>query len=351
MSPSWTDREPGLREAAQELRWMGRRARRRWPTILGLSVAVAAGLTLMQARSPRRFTSRMTLRVLETDFDPQTTPPTSDQLTQYLRDVALSRRALLDTIVQYDLYPDEYRLDPSLALERMREDVEIEIGSNYFALERQPDAPVRSARLAIAYTGRDPEVSLRVVQHLSQLAEAGQRQSRQAAARAQAAAAERRVDRARHDLLWARTELAKTESDLAHTADPVQRSLLFLTQRRMQNEVDQTQEQVRGFDAIADRWRLRSDFESQASGIRFEIVDPGRPARLRWSDSQRLLLTAVLGWLVGLPVLAMGIVAFDPRVWDARTVRRLGLEPIGHVPAFPGSTLGVWRGRPGPEVE
>jgi len=37
---------------------------------------------------------------------------------------------------------------------------------------------------------------------------------------------------------------------------------------------------------------------------------------------------------------AVAVGSFDGRIYDADNLRRLGLEPFGHIPSFPGHRVG-----------
>ena len=54
-----------------------------------------------------------------------------------------------------------------------------------------------------------------------------------------------------------------------------------------------------------------------------------------------VLLAGVAAFLIALPLCALGVAAFDPRVYDLDDVRRLGMATLGAIRGFPGDNAGA----------
>jgi hypothetical protein len=85
--------------------------------------------------------------------------------------------------------------------------------------------------------------------------------------------------------------------------------------------------------------------DAQPRGRRFEVVDAGH---VEPEGIGRVALLAWLGlcaWLLALPLCAVAVAAFDPRIYDLDDVRRLGLPTVGAVRPFEGDNAGALAAR------
>src|SRR5262249_8289417 len=120
-------------------------------------------------RKPRVYASRIAFRVSENELDVDSAPKTNGRLREYVWQVAFSNTNLLRIIKEEKLYPSLFVRDPSLPVEEMRDDLEVEVWRNYFGQRRTAEEPTLSARLAVTYRGRDREKVFAVVQRLGRL--------------------------------------------------------------------------------------------------------------------------------------------------------------------------------------
>ena len=86
--------------------------------------------------------------------------------------------------------------------------------------------------------------------------------------------------------------------------------------------------------------QIRKGLEDRAMGLRFEMVDDGGEAVEPQSRLVSLVVQGALVFLLAVPIVAMGLGAFDARVLDVDDLVRLGLAPLGTVPAFAGDGVG-----------
>jgi hypothetical protein len=332
---SWIDDEPDLRAALRELQRLLRRAAARPIVTLLLALLTAAGVAGNIARKQLVYDARVVFRVTESDFEAGTAPPPARALRAYVLDVAFSSARLLEVMRAHHLYGSTTARDPTLALESMREDIEVQVWRNYFIQDRAADEAGRSAHLAIGYTGTTPEQALAVVHDLGRLVI-----EQELAMRAQLA--EEAVRRAEQELQDGRERVAALRGQMAanelaaRRATPENAALLRLEIQHLQRQTALLDNKLRALEQARTSLGLRLGLEQRKLGLTFELVDPGRAPRLGWSRSRRLLAVFVLVFLLCLPLTAMAAAAFDPRVYDAEDLARLGLSTLGQVATFPG---------------
>jgi hypothetical protein len=340
MGDSWTDNEFGWEDVRAELARIRRRVRSRWLMTSVLALVLTALVVARQARRERTYQATVMLRVSEGQFDPNSSPPTSAQLQQYLWEVALSRSRLFKVMDKHNLYMGLRKLDPLMALDEMRDVMDIDVLRNDFRIERDPDAPPRSARIALHYSHSDPETALVVARALANLMAEEEAKSRQRTTEVALESMRSSASSLESQLLRARMEESQLEYAMAE-GDPEMVAAhsirLFSVRKRieaLQNEKSLTNKAVSNLG-------LRTDVEGKELGLRFEIIDPGRTPKVVISNATRLALLGILSFFILLPIAGVGVAAYDLRIYDADDLRRLGLEPFGHVPAFPGYRQGT----------
>ncbi len=154
---TWVEQEPGVRAAMGELARLRRRAFARPLRPLLYALVITGALVGMRARKVSSFSARVVLRVTEVDLDATTAPRPAQQLREYLREIALGSDQLLEVIRDHGLYPRELERDPSLAVEALRSDLEVDVWRT------------DSARIGLSYRSDNPDRAVVVVQHLARL--------------------------------------------------------------------------------------------------------------------------------------------------------------------------------------
>ncbi|HZO17174.1 MAG TPA: hypothetical protein VFB62_28045 [Polyangiaceae bacterium] len=319
---SWIDNEPGWKEARREIARAARGGRRRWIRTLGIALFVTLAILAWRARRERSFDASIVIRVTEESLDEEATPPTPMELARYLSDVSLSRPTLFEVIEQHSLYPDKIGIDKNLALDQMRDDIEVSVVQNYFAPEQFMENPVRSARIVLTYSGREPDQALVVARELGKRIADEQTRVRRQLAQSNAASAERTLAGLRDELL----ELRREQARLNLLADKSSLEVVQLA-RIVQQIADLEQELQQRMQGTTEL-ELQRDYE----GLRFEIVDPGAPPQVllgRWAE---LALVWIFSFVLALPVVGISVGTLDRKIHDLEGVRRLGLEAWGHIP-------------------
>ena len=343
MSGSWTDNEFGWKEVQIELARIRRRVRSRWllTTLLGLLLTVF--VVVRQARKERMYQATVMLRVTEGQFDPNSAPPTSAELQQYLWEVALSRTRLFEVMDKHELYASERNIDPLLALDEMRDVMDIDVFRNDFRIERDPEAPPRSARIALHYSHPDPDTALIVVRALANMMAEEQLKSRRQTTQMALESMRSSANTLEQQLRLARAEESRLtyEMSVDPSTGPTNSVRLASVRGRIESLLYEKSLTNRAVSNLG----LRTHVEGKELGLRFEIIDPGRRPKVIISNTTRLVLLGFFSFLILLPIAGVGVAAYDLRVYDADDLRRLGLDPFGHVPAFQGHRQGTLNDR------
>jgi hypothetical protein len=329
-----------LREALRELVRLFRRAWARPILTLGITLLGVGLLVARAARKAASFESEVVYRVIEGDLDQNTASTPNRALREYIRTVVFSNEALLDIMKRYKLSPSRVKSAPVEAVEEMREeDISVEVTSNYFLFYRGSGDAARSAQLSITYTNGNPKAAYEIVCELADLVTAYTENN--AVMRAQ-----REVEHLEESVAAARENLFKTRSDIAldefnlQRAKPDERTQILFEIEGLKANANNLDLRLTEYEHALDAYRLRVQLERHQMGLRFEVVEPPRPARLPPDKLHRLAKLAVVAFLGLLPLVAMAVGAQDRRVRDSDDLRRLGLEPLGRVPRFSGDEVG-----------
>jgi hypothetical protein len=328
---SWTQNEPGFLRLGEELRRLYKRAsaRDRWLRALLIATLMSAAVVGMMYRKPQKYFASLTLSVTEGVVQDRTGPVPKNQLRTYISDVSLNRRHVTKLIESFDLYPTLRRIDPQLAIDEFWSDLEVDVYQNQFAVEADQANTRRSARVQIMYAANDPDTAVLVTNEIRRLiTEFEVRRARLAAEEGFAelsdavAAAEEIIDQ--HKI-----ELAKRSDELLVAPPQREGALKFEVSRleeRMLNDVRRL-DQMQKAKAALD---VRRQLQNAQSGQLISVVDQQVPAPHN-PKPIRLAIVGLAVFLLGFPMAAMGVAAFDHRIYDANDIRRLGVRVVGHV--------------------
>jgi hypothetical protein len=303
---------------------------------------VTGGVVGLRARKQRIYESRIAFRVTESDLDAETAPRTVGNLKSYVEDVCFSNQRLLGVIRAHDLYPRPMQHgDEAMALEEMRDDIEVEVWRNFFSQERMTDEEGRSARMAVSYQGKDRAVVYDVARDLARLITEEEETSRIAQAEGALNDADERVRDARalaqdkhHELVVKQVAMSNTHNQAEVARLMIEQEVLYKLARSADAEVQAAE------DARQSVW-LRLQLEKRRLGLQFEVVDEGRVAPAGLSKPKLLAIIAVAIFLFTLPLAMLGVGAVDDRVYELQDVLRLGLPAIGALPRFGGDNRGA----------
>jgi hypothetical protein len=337
---SWAEDEAQAADDRAEVRRLFRRAAARPVLTLGLTLFLVGGLVGWRARKPPENTSRVVMRVTEGSVKGEVAPAPNKDIRAYINDVAFSNRRLLAIMESFSLSPGRRKKDPIAAVQDFREEIQIEVWRNYF-LGLADAGERRTARVAIAYTDSERERAVGVAQALGQLVIESARSSRVS-----------QLDNAAHEIALTRAaleeelkalnaELVRAQLEARRKGTPDAAVALVEAQRQRQR--------VAGELADVDKRRaavgLAAALEQNQLGLDFNVVDDGRlPPRPRHAWPMLVLFGLIMFVLI-LPIGAISVAALDSRVDLPDDVRRLGLQPLGHIGPFPGDDVATLRAR------
>jgi hypothetical protein len=337
----WEEEERAQPGPWRELARLGARAARRWALTLALALGVSAAVAAIVAHVPSAYQSRVVFRISEGAIDAESQLHTNGRLREYVSSVVFSTTRLKQVIAAEGLYPSVWKRDPNLAVEQMRDDLEVEVWRNYFGEARSPSDPARSAWLAVRYSGRDRERVFAVVQHLAMLIRDHEANRRMEVAEAGLFIAEEEA-RSAHALFARRKrEIVEKELERKTTLVAALGLKLLVQQRDLEQALPRIELTVQKADKARERAYLRLQLERRALGMRWELVDPGRVEPKGLSLKLRMTLGTLLLFFLSLPLAVIVVGAFDSRIYNADDVLRLGFSSVGVVRGFSGDNVGA----------
>lgn len=338
----WVGDEPRLWAVVRRI--LARAAHRRVLVVAVAALGAAAAVAWRTTRPPG-FVASLTFVMAEGDVvDPRDLPKPPSRIREYVEEVALSRENLLALMEKHGLSRRLRALDPSAAVKSMRDDIDVDVSRNYFLLDRAPGDEPRSADIVITYTGDDREEARAVVHDLGALM-----LETQAASRARRLQAVREVDAvaARHErahLQALRDARARLEAG-ASLADAAPSPRLYEEAAALQREIAASAGRLRKLEGSAASVELAADAEAKRLGMTFTLVDESvRSVRRRLGRTGAAAMAAAVLALL-LPVVAVVVGAFDPKVRGLDDLSSRGRSLLGAVPWFPGADALAWRVR------
>lgn len=323
----WEDREPDLFGVVDEIGRLFRRAKRRKLLVASLTVVLVALFGLREYRKQRLYPATVVLSATESDTAEVGNANTNERLQDYVWYAVFTDPVLLAVMEKHNYRPDLLKKNPRLALESFREDLSVEVYKNEFVRERYGGEAPRSARIAISMSMNDPDKALVLTRDLGDLVI-----ERDAQIRRERYEMEQRV---RGDAVsFAETELARLQRDWERIiavypgASPDRKGELRVEAAGVERTIVAVEARLKDAMNAKRRLELESSSDKMSLALRYERVDWG--AAKHKIDQTFVLVRAIILALLGLfPVVAMGVGAFDRRIYDERDVARMGFKPLG----------------------
>jgi hypothetical protein len=325
---SWIGDEPGGREWVGEVWRLLRRAGRRPLLTLAFALLATALLLALQLRRPPTFAARAELLMRENALATSRQRVSRADLRSFIENVAFTSARLQEVMDLHGLFVGEAKRSPVLALTEMRKSIEVEILQDYFAEYRLERTPLRSVRIAITFTGDDPDQAMLVARDLGRLvtrAEMGRHAER---AMREARLADAAVAHLQTDIEQAQNQLAALEANLVaapkNVAPADRMRVVFLRAALVQLE------------------RRRSEIGQQKSALDLAVAAEAKQAGTRVhlagleaanggvrDDRQWLRRKLTLAGAAGLALSLLLVGAFNPRIYDRDDIRRAGALAVG----------------------
>jgi hypothetical protein len=315
---------------------MAERARR-WPLVtLGLALVIAGGLFVVQARRPTLYSAEVGLLITEGAFAADGRPRPRGELRAFVTRTILGMDNLEALIREHRLVSRLGESSESATIDRMRQSIEVYTWHDDFEGYRQTVDPPRSARVTIGFSAPDPQLAVAVASALGTLVAETQtaREADVIAARVETLRMVAEGESIRAAGLRAQLDQARRES---------------LEQPTSASKVRE-EDLERASQAAETRWKsaatelVEAQLQAHAgrqAGSLVQVIDQGVPFWRNLPRRQRQARQAAISIITGLFLAVVLVGAFDPRIRDERDVLRMGLRPLGSVPAYGNSHSGA----------
>jgi hypothetical protein len=324
----WSETEPGFREMVDEVRRLLRRGRKRRLLAAFLTLLLTGALAARQATNVRRYPARVVLGVTENSHLTEGPVQASNDLRSYVLSAVFTDASLLHVLEKDHYAPAKVASQPRLALEDIRDQIEVDVTKNEFAVPRTP-GETRSALVAIELWLPDPDQAISITRDLGDLVVERDQENQLERLRLDRGIATRAVSVAQSDLDRMHREIARDAialgsadprraSELRVQIDNANRSLLAATTR-----LDDAIKQRRALDTVGATM-------TESVALRWDRVDWGTAA-FRVDERASAVEVTVGGLLVLFPLVLLGVGAWNRTVYDDRDVRWLGLLALGVV--------------------
>lgn len=326
----WEDREIDFGGMAEEVKRLLSRAKRRWFLVLLVTSALAGLLVVRELRKQRFYESTIVLTATEGEQSEDAVAHTTIRLQDHVYHAVFTDKVLTELMVKYEFRPDLQKSNPRFALEQFRDLIDVEIYKNEFTLPRFPESPPRSARIGISARYPDPDIALALTRDLGDLViqrDADIRRERFEAhlrvANDMVSLTSQEVDRLVSEVeyaLAAEETIPDRRGEFKVKADSAARALVAAQARLTEAE------------GTKQKLQRSKNADSQSLELSYDRADWGAPER-RENRTWLLIRTILFGFFGLLPIVALTVGAFDPRVYDENDVSRLGLKSLGRVRA------------------
>ncbi len=344
----WFEAEqPLARGLIAELQRLKRRARARWLPVVLVAIALVAGVLYKKSKAVKIKRAGVTMAVTEGSMGDGVLPMPVVELRDYIATVLLSNDALLALIVEEDLFPERARMGDDYAISELRDMFGVNVFRNYFLYEYAADAP-RSARIAVGVSGPDADQNWHLVHRLADLIQQGEAKRRLQLSEALASEAGIALARAREsaDELERQVGQRRAEQLAAEQAgDDGKAAALRVEVDELRAKRLGAQEKIVTYTTLASIDEQASAVDRAGLGMRFEIVEEHRTPEEPGARLYFRAIQAAILFFIFLPLVAIVVGTFDPRIHDREDVERVGLPVLGHLPGFPGDGVGSLRDR------
>lgn len=345
----WFESEPRTRDGLiQEVQRIRRRTRVRPIPVILLALLITGGITYKLATRKQIFYSEVVLAMREGSLlaKEKSVGLPLGELRELVKSVLMPDARLGELIEKYNVNRLRKTLGMNYAITELRENIEIEIWRNSFVYY-DPDNPNReaSARIGLTVSDEDPDKAHLIARGLADIVISEVRMHRLNLTKKVSAditafrdGLSARLDQLEQERSARLLQYAQAKQDNKEMI--VQAIHLRLTE--IDDEQTRTEKALKDIntsqDVIADR--------IAEAGLDFvvELVSEKRPIR----PESKGMLIAMIAVVIGVGSLLGGALvlgAFDSRVHDVDDIARLGLPVLGHVPGFPGDSVGSLEAR------
>ncbi len=295
------------------------------------------------------YTASIIMRATEGVLVDEESPLAGQNLGNYLYSVALNKERLMPLIDKHNLYPERETFGELYAIDELRNFLHIEVGSNFFAGERDEGDEQRSVGITVHFSDFDPNLAFNVAQDLSKVLMEAEMERRRNHARKLSAIADTTVVRVKERLAIQTSQLATAEVTIKSGGTTEEAKLAIaearVARKRLLVDIKETTLLLESVSADQSYTNLAQSAEGANQALQFEIVDVRKPLIIPGTSKAVYGIVGLFVFVCLLPICAIGLAAMDSKLHHIDDVMRLGMPVVGHVPDFPGAQMGTLRER------
>ncbi len=345
----WLEAEATQQTLRNELKRLKRRAKQRKLLVVVLALLGTAAVLYKVSKRRPLYTASIVMRATEGVLVDEESPLAAQGLANYLYSVALSKERLMPLIEKHNLYPQRETFGDLFAIDELRNFLDIEIGSNFFARERDEGDPQRSVGITVHFSDFDPNLAFDVAQDLGTILREAEVERRKNHASKLSAIANSTVSRVQQRLAEQTEALAKADLAIDQPGTGKNAALAVaearITKKRLLVDLKETTLLLEAVTAEQSYTNLAQAAEGANQALQFEIVDVRRPIIIPGTSMAVYGIVGLFVFVCLLPICAIGLAAMDTKLHHIEDVMRLGMPVVGHVPDFPGAQMGTLRER------
>ena len=324
----WEDRELDFRGVFDEVTRLLSRARRTIFVTLGVTLLVAGAITARTLNKQRYYESTIVLTATEGEHAEDAVAHTANKFQDHVYHACFTDSALTELMLKHGFRPDLQEKNPRFALELFRDLIDVDVYKNEFIQPRWPMTPPRSARIAISMRYTDPEQALTIVRDLGDLVV-----KKDAAIRRDRYEAKLKLATDTVNLTKQEIERLETEAEFARAAEetiPERRGEFKVQADGAERGLIGALARLKEAEGERNKLTLKKNADKESLELRYDHADWGF-AEQPENRVYLLIKTAVLSFFGLLPLIALAVGAFNPKVYDERDVARLGLRALGTI--------------------
>ncbi len=324
----WEDNEFDGQAQLRELSRLMRRARRRRLLIVAISLFITLLTVVRGLRRQREYPATVVLVAIESNETLDNRVRSNKELHDYIYFAVFTESTLLALMETHEYRMDQVEKNPRLRIESFRDRIDIDVFKNEFTEPRYTDSPPRSARIALEFRYQDPDKALELARELGNLVIARDAENRRARMLGAERSASEAVSYLEAHLNRVSRELEQSRSDVDNDTGDRGDALVRLVggERALAQAISQLREATNRRNMLA-----RASSADRASlELRYEQADWGAP-KVLVNEVIALVRASVATFIALLFLVALVVAVFDPRVYEAEDVARLGLRPLGEL--------------------
>ncbi len=345
----WLEAEASQGTLRNELRRLKRRAKERKLLVIFLALMGAGAVLHKLSKRVPMYTASIIMRATEGVLVDEESPLAGQGLGNYLYSVALNKERLMPLIEKHNLYPERETFGDLYAIDELRNFLDIEVGSNFFAGERDEGDPQRSVGITVHYSDFDPNLAFDLAVDLSKVLMEAEIERRKVHAEKLSAIANTTVTRVQERLAKQTQALATADVTIKKGGTSKEAILAVaeaqVVRKRLLVDIKETTLLLEGVSANQTYTNMAQNAEGANQALQFEIVDVRKPLIVPGTSLAVYGIVGLFVFVCLLPICAIGLAAMDTKLHHIDDVMRLGMPVVGHVPNFPGAQMGTLRER------